>query len=404
MRIQFSDLCSPEFKRNPFPLLAKLREGGPFVDLKIPVIGKFRLATTYDAVDQLLRDRNQFVIEPKNAGLTRWRDFRSYLPRSLRVLTQSMMQKDEPDHRRIRGLTEQAFRRHNVASMRDRVIALTDERLAEFSMHGQLDANDFAREIPLGVICELLGLPLADRSKFSRWVKSFTQASFPWGLATTIPNIVKLNRYLRGRFEAERQAPTGGLISELVAAEEAGDRLSEDELLATVFLLLVAGHETTTHLISLSLLTLLTAPEQRSQWLDEPDVRGTGVDELIRFLSTAQISKPRYSTSDGQVCGVDVGRTEKFIGMLAAANSDPAKFSKPETIDLRRAPNPHLGLGSGIHFCLGAQLARLETEIALTRFLEHFPNATLAVPESELVWSKKIGMRILKGLPVNLTS
>ena len=403
MFVSFRELTSADFKRDPFPLLTRLRESGPLAETKIPLFGKLHLATTYNAVDQMLRDRQKFVLEAQNAGVGRWGDFRNWLPRSIRVLANNMLQKDEPDHRRLRSLAEQAFRRKNVASMENDITKLADELIDRFEDAPVVDLIDkFARALPLSVICELLGLPLEDRPKFSKWISRLTNVSLPYGLVTIVPGILQINRYLKRRFQIERTNPSGGLISGLVAAEEDGQQLDEDELLAMTFILFVAGHETTTHMISLSMLTMLQREDLRTDWMDNPDVRPTAVDELLRYHSPVQLTKPRYCAADTELDGEPIKQGERVMGFLAGANVDPNKFENPETIDLRRSPNPHMGFGSGIHFCLGAQLARLEAQIAITRLLERFPKMTLAINEDELRWASGNGIRSLKEMPVAL--
>ena len=401
MQISFKELTSADFKRDPFPLCRQLREVGPLVSSKIPVIGKLHFATTYSAVDQVLRDRQRFALEARNAGVKGLGDFMNWFPKPIRVLAENMLQKDEPDHRRLRSFAELAFLRKNVDSMRDDVARLSDELIDAFDRSGEVDLmSSFSRTLPLSVICELLGLPLEDRPKFSKWASYFSNASFPMGMFKVLPGIWKLNRYLRGRFEVERQSPSGGLISQLVAAEQEGSKLSEDELLAMTFILFLAGHETTTHLITLSVLTLLTRNDLRQRWMTEPENRLRFVDELLRYLTPVQMTKPRYVTEDTQVDGIQLKRGDKLMGLLASANCDPEKFDDPETIDFDRQPNQHVGFGGGIHFCLGAQLARIETEIGITRLLERFPEIRFAQSTNTLKWSAKTGLRSLKRLPL----
>lgn len=401
MQISFKELTSADFKRDPFPLCRQLREVGPLVSSKIPVIGKLHFATTYSAVDQVLRDRQRFALEARNAGVKGLGDFMNWFPKPIRVLAENMLQKDEPDHRRLRSFAELAFLRKNVDSMRDDVARLSDELIDAFDRSGEVDLmSSFSRTLPLSVICELLGLPLEDRPKFSKWASYFSNASFPMGMFKVLPGIWKLNRYLRGRFEVERQSPSGGLISQLVAAEQEGSKLSEDELLAMTFILFLAGHETTTHLITLSVLTLLTRNDLRQRWMTEPENRLRFVDELLRYLTPVQMTKPRYVTEDTQVDGIQLKRGDKLMGLLASANCDPEKFDDPETIDFDRQPNQHVGFGGGIHFCLGAQLARIETEIGITRLLERFPEIRVAQGTNTLKWSAKTGLRSLKRLPL----
>ena len=360
-------------------------------------------ATTYSAVDQLLRDRQRFVLEARNAGVSGLSNFLNWFPRSIRVLAQNMLQKDEPDHRRLRSFAEIAFLRKNIDSMRSDVRRLADESIDTFAGDSKIDLMSlFSRSLPMTVICELLGLPLDDRVKFSKWASSFSNVSFPTGVFKILPSISKLNRYLRQQFEIERRQPRGGLISELVAAEQEGSRLSEDELLAMTFILFLAGHETTTHLITLSMMTLLQRDDLRHWWLDNPESRLRAVDELVRYLTPVMMTKPRYVAEDTELDGYRLRRGEKVMGILASANGDPAKFADAERIDFGRHPNQHVGFGGGIHFCLGAQLARIETEIGISRLLERFPNMRLACSPAELRWSGRSGMRSLFHLPVEL--
>lgn len=401
--IKVSELTNPTFKRDPYPQLQKMIDAGPLVDCKIPLLGKLRLATTYSAVDQVLRDRNRFVLEAKNAGVGKWGDFIAWMPRPIRVLANNMLQKDEPDHRRLRRLSEQAFQRKNIASMRNDVAKISSDLIDSFASRKEIDLLEaFCREFPLAVICELLGLPPADRPKLMKWMSGLTNASFPMVLFTAIPGIMKTMRYFRKRFQIERESPGEGLISQLVMVEEDGDQLNEEELLAMVFILFAAGHETTTHLIALSMLTLLSRPDLKEQWLADPEIRGSAVDELLRYLSPVQLTKPRYCAQDTEIDGVKIARGERMMAVLACANVDNTKFDQPMTIDIGRDPNPHKGFGGGIHFCLGAQLARLETEIALTHLLERLPSLRLSCNEDQLKWTRRPGIRSLAALPCNL--
>lgn len=398
MQISFKQLTAPEFKLDPFPLCKTLRQQ-PMVSSKIPIIGKVHFATTYSAVDQVLRDRQRFVLEGRNAGVRGFGDMLNWFPKPIRVLAENMLQKDEPDHRRLRSLAELAFLRKNVDSMRGDVTRITNEVIDDFAGTNEVDLmKSFSRRLPMSVICELLGLPLEDRPKFSKWANYFSNASFPMGMFKVLPGIWKLNRYLKHRFEIERKQPCGGLISELVAAKQEGTKLSEDELLAMVFILFLAGHETTTHLITLSVLTLLQRDDLRARWMAEPENRLRFVDELLRYLTPVQMTKPRYVAKDTSVDGFGLKRGEKVMGLLVSANCDPDKFENPETINFDRQPNQHVGFGGGIHFCLGAQLARIETEIGITRLLERFPKMRLAQHVSRLRFSGKTGMRSLYDL------
>jgi cytochrome P450 len=254
MRAPAFDITSQEFKRNPFPQFARMRDAGPFARVKLPMVGEIYAATTYESVTALLRDQATFVLEPRNAGRKGMPGVFRWMPRSLRLLTRNMLTTDEPDHRLLRGLVEQAFLRQSVDAMRGRLATLAEGYLQQLARHGRSEPVDliehFARPFPLAVICELLGLPEEDRPVFSQFAGRLTRATSVLTTLSALPGIWRLLQYLRRQFAECRRGPRPGLISALVEAEQDGNRLSEDELLAMSFLLLLAGHETTIHLIS----------------------------------------------------------------------------------------------------------------------------------------------------------
>jgi cytochrome P450 len=403
------DLTSQAFKRNPFPTLAKMRAAGPVIRLRLPLVGQARVATTYDAVNDLLRDHHRFVQSPITAG-NRWMGrIVRWLPGALRPMATNMLLRDPPDHRRLRGLVDQAFQRQSVEALRPRLEALADEALDRLAAKASRSPGGvdllahFARPFPLAVICEMLGLPPEDRPKFTRWASSFTNsggvAGMVWGLLT---GISKMLRYCREEFRRQTRHPRGGLIAALIEAEEAGDRLSEDELVAMVFLLLAAGHETTLHQIALSVLTLLDDPQQLAELTADWGLADSAAQELLRYISFALMTKPRYAREDAEFHGQPIRRGEILFACLASANSDPSVFADPERLNLRRQPNRHVAFGAGIHVCLGAKLARVETAIALERLFTRFPKVRLAVPRSRLRYSGRFGARALVALPVRL--
>jgi cytochrome P450 len=401
------DLSSQAFKQNPFPTLARMRELGPLVRLRIPLFGKVWVATRYDAVNDLLRDHHRFVQNPATAG-NRWMGrIVRWLPRSLKPLATNMLLRDPPDHRRLRALVDQAFQRQSVETLRPRLIALADEALDRLEQEHRRSPDGvdllahFARPFPLAVICEMLGLPPEDRPSFTRWASSFSTASGPLGIFWRLfVGARKLMNYAREEFRRQRIHPRGGLVAALIEAEEAGDRLSEDELVAMVFLLLAAGHETTLNQIALSVLTLFEHPAQLGELTANWSLADSAAQELLRYVSFAEFSKPRYAREDTEFCGRSVRRGQMVLACLASANTDPQEFESPEQLDLHRQPNRHVAFGSGIHVCLGAKLARVETAIALERLFTRFPDLRLAVPSSELRFAARFGTRALHSLPV----
>ena len=394
-----ADFVSQAYFRNPAAEIEKLRSAGPVVEVQFPMIGKVWTTTTQDLADRVLKDSETFTIRTGIGGVAglQW-----WMPRILRTLANHMLSMDEPDHRRLRDIVDEAFRRRAVLEMEPRILAIADEFAGELFADGSpADLVDrYARTLPLSVICELLGLPLADRPKFTAWASGFTRLTGTIGLLSLIPNILAMRRYLEGQLEAVRANGGTGLIAELVRVEREGGQISRDEMVAMVFLLLFAGHETTTHLISGSVYELLRNPGLRD-WLEEDWSRaGVAVEEFLRFISVVQFTKPRFVRKDIEFGGVRLKKGDKIMPMLAAANFDPQANAHPEKLDLARKPNRHLAFGTGIHFCLGHQLARLEGICALKSLFRRWPKLELAVDESQIKWRRRPGLKAIEHLPV----
>jgi cytochrome P450 len=402
------NLCSQAFKQDPFPTLARMRERGPVIRARLPLFGTVWLATTYDAAKDLLRDHRRFVQSAATAG-NRWMEsIVRWLPRTLQPLSTNMLLRDEPDHGRLRHLVDRAFRVRSVGTLRPRLEVLADEAAdglawhASRATHGVDLIAHFARPFPLAVICELLGLPPEDRPKFTRWAARFSTSNSLLGIVFGLYGLGKTMRYLRDEIGRQAEHPREGLLAALIQAEEVGDRLTEDELVAMVFLLLAAGHETTLHQIAGSVLMLLDHAEQLRELTADWSLVECAVQELLRHLSFAQMSKPRFAREDVTFWGQPIRRGQMIFACLAAANSDPAVFENPERLNLRRQPNHHIAFGDGIHYCLGATLARVEIEIALRHLFTRFPHLALSIPRSRVRFSRRPGTRGLVSLPVKL--
>ena len=394
-----ADFSSQDYFRNPAAAIAALRSAGPVVEIEFPIIGRVWTTTTQDVADRVLKDTETFGLRQADgrvAGIRWW------MPRILLTLSNNMLTMDEPDHRRLRDIVDEAFRRRAVLDMEPRIRALADALADELFAEGTpADLVDrYARRLPLSVICELLGLPLADREKFTAWASGFTRFTGVIGLMLAIPKIFAMQRYLEDRIESVRQHGGEGLVAELVRVEREGGRISRNEMVAMVFLLLFAGHETTTHLISGSVYELLKNPGLRD-WLAEDWSRANlAVEEFLRFVTPVQFTKPRVVRKDVELGGVRLRKGDKVMPMLAAANLDPQANEKPETLDLARRPNRHIAFGTGIHFCLGHQLARIEGACALQALFRRWPKLALAVDDSEIRWRNRPGMRAIVRLPV----
>jgi cytochrome P450 len=395
-----ADFTSQAYFRNPAAEIEKLRSAGPVVEVQFPMVGKVWTTTTQDLADRVLKDSETFTIRDGIGGVAglQW-----WMPRIVRTLANHMLSKDEPDHKRLRDIVDEAFRRRAVLEMELRILAIADELAGELFAEGSPAdlVEGYARKLPLSVICELLGLPLEDRPKFSAWASGFTRLTGTIGLLSLIPNILAMRRYLEKQLKAVRENGGTGLIAELVRVEKEGEQISRDEMVAMVFLLLFAGHETTTHLISGSVYELLRNAALRD-WLEEDWSRaGLAVEEFLRFISVVQFTKPRFVRKDIELGGIRLKQGEKIMPMLAAANLDPQANPHPEKLDLARKPNRHLAFGTGIHFCLGHQLARLEGVCALKALFRRWPKLALAVDEKKIKWRQRPGLKAVEHLPVS---
>jgi cytochrome P450 len=393
------DFASQEYFRNPAAAIEKLRAAGPVVEVRFPLIGTVWTTTTQDLADQVLKDTRTFTLRKDDGSLA---GYRWWMPNILRTLSSNMLSTDEPDHGRLRGIVEEAFRRRAILGMEPRILALAAELADELFAEGSPAdlVERYARKLPLSVICELLGLPLADRPRFSTWANGFTRFTNALGFLSVIPSFYAMKRYMEQRIAAARDSGGEGLIAELVRVEKEGGRISRDEMVAMLFLLLFAGHETTTHLISGSVHELLKNPGLRD-WLEEDLSRADlATEEFLRFISPVQFTKPRFARREIELGGVRIRAGEKIMPMLAAANLDPEANGHPEQLDLARKPNRHVAFGAGIHFCLGHQLARIEGKCALEALFRRWPKLALATEDSRIRWRRRPGLRAIDRLPV----
>lgn len=397
------DIVSARFKADPAPTFAAMRAAGPVIPIRLPFVGRAWVTTTHEATLAMVKDNGLFVQEGRNAGKSGVAGFAWWLPKSIRTLANNMLQKDEPDHRRLRKLVDGAFARRGVLAMRPGVERVADAILDRLASRDEIDlVGDYARQLPLAVICDLLGLPDEDRAEFSALAAQALSINNAIGLILAAPAFGKMLDYSRRQIEACRHAPRPGLIGELVRAEEAGDKLDEEELLTMIVLLLIAGFETTRHLIADGVIFLDRHPVQKAWLLADPAARiERAVEELARYASPVQSTKPRYVARDAEFFGARLKRGEVILALLASANSDPAVFDAPDELRLERFPNPHLVFSSGVHFCLGMQLARVEAQCALARLYARFPDLALADPD-RIDWIERLGLRGPKKLCIRL--
>ena len=385
----------PEFHANPYPFYRALREEDPVHESPLG----FWVCTRYDDAVMVLRDP-RFGRE----GMADLLESRLGIARDASH-TRDMLFRDPPDHTRLRGLVSRAFTPRVVDVMRPHIQEIVDGLLDRVEGAGAMDViEDLAYPLPVTVICELLGVPTADQDVFKGWsndiARSLDAAILPAGsdvLARGREARLAITDYFRSLIATRRKDPRPDLLSALIAAEEEGNKLSEGELVSTCILLLVAGHETTVNLIGNGLLALLQHPEQLRALRDDPALIQTGVEELLRFDGPVQRTG-RMTTADVEIGGKHIPKGSVVVSVIGAANRDPKHFSDPDRLDVSRKENRHIAFGFGIHFCLGAPLARIEGQIAIGALVRRMPGLTLVSDTPE--WRESSVLRGLKTLPV----
>jgi cytochrome P450 len=381
------------FREDPYPFYRRLRETDPFH--KSRAADGFVLSR-YEDVSEVLRD-GSFSADERNMNLYPRmvrRAARAGLPDPYADDNMSMLRRDPPDHSRLRGLVAKAFTPRAVERMRPRVEQILKELLEARPAHGAMElVREFAAPLPVRVIAEMLGVPPEDHLRFRDWsneiVRSLGEGTFDDQRAA-LRATAELRAYFEAIVEARRVAPRDDLISALVAAEQNGDRLKLSEMFATLVLLLVAGNETTTNLISNAVLALLRNPEQLALLRLQPERVPAALEEILRYDSPVQLTS-RVAKHDCTVAGHRVRRGQQLVLLLAAANRDPAVFADPERLDIARNDVRHLSFSQGQHYCLGAQLARLEGTLALEALVTRYPE--LRLPEQKLTWRNNTILR-----------
>ncbi|HEY7199614.1 MAG TPA: cytochrome P450 [Candidatus Dormibacteraeota bacterium] len=385
----------PAVMADPYPYYRLMREGDP-----VHWNGTIRtwFLTRHADVSELMRDDRRF-----SADRTRSERYVPPPPERARG-ARSMLVVDPPDHTRLRNLVNKAFTPRMVEQLRPRIESISADLLDRLAGEGETDlVAQFAYPLPVIVIAEMLGVPARDRMRFQEWSAVLIRGLDPFVDAETLERVFDareaLNDYLNGIIAERRRQPAADLITGLIAAEEEGDALGHGELVAMCNLLLVAGHETTVSLIAGGTLALLRHPDQLDRLRREPPLARTAVEELLRFVPPVQWTG-RVAMEELEIGDRRISPGQSVVGILAAANRDPEVFPDPDRLDLGRDPNPHVAFGRGIHFCLGAPLARLEAQIALPMLLARFPALREAgTPEPRPTWN----LRGLARLPVALS-
>jgi len=390
----------PESMADPFPGYDRWREAGPVHRTATPDGLPVWVVTRYVDVRRALSDP-RLSLSKAHARPGGYRGFS--LPPALDA---NLLNLDPPDHTRLRRLVAKAFTPARTEGLRPAIEKHADALLGALAGRGHADLiEEFAVPLPLTTIGELLGVPAGPRADFRRWTSTLI-APDPAEPARAKEAVGGIVRLLAGLIAAKRATPGDDLLSAMIAARDDEDRLSEDELLSLAFLTLWAGYENSVYLIGNSILALLSSLRPAAETppgtaLPGTALPGAALEELIRFADPNQYAIRRFATEDLNIGGVRIAAGDTVLLGLASANRDPDRFTDPGILDLARAANPHLSFGLGIHYCLGAPLARLETEVALGSLLRHFPGLRLAAKPDELRWRPSFRSRGLLDLPVS---
>ncbi|QJS08326.1 cytochrome P450 [Streptomyces argyrophyllae] len=393
--------ADPAFVADPFPLYRRLREEGPVRRAIIAGGLDAWLVTRYEDGLAALSDP-RLSSDVRDASDPR---LIAQLPEFEREsMMSTMLRCDPPDHTRLRRLVSKAFTARRVAELRPRVQEITDRLLEAVAPAGRAElVADFALPLPVTVISELMGVPVDERYYFQRW----TDAMLVRGEEMPDPLVVdeawhRMRAYVTKHLEAKRARPGDDLLSALIDAHDQEQRLSHDELIAMTFLLLVAGYVTTVNLIAGGIAALLTHPDQLTLLRDRPELLPDAIEEFLRHDGPVSPGIARFAREDVEIAGVRVPRGATVLVASAIADRDPARFPDPDRLDITRRDNGHLAFGHGIHYCLGAPLARLEGEVAIGTVLRRLPDLALAVPPADLTW-RPGGLRGPARLPVTFT-
>ncbi len=405
-KLESTDLGDPMMFSDPYPRYAELRRTSPVSRAysKQLLGGAGYMLTRHEHV-LLLHNDVRFSSDPTSQGST---FLMRHLPRMFRLLMSSMVYKDDPDHARLRRLVNKAFTPRRVQQMTGEIERIVTELLDKVEQRGSetIDlVNDVAVPLPLTVISTMLGVGDEDRDEFHVLMERFVVRLGSGSAADAmraVPTARKLYAVLERLAEQRRAEPDDGLISALLGASEDGDSLSPDEVIAMIFLLMLAGHDTTANLIGSSAVALIEHPEQAERLRTEPSLMPSAVEELLRYTTPVPCGAARTLLDHVEIDGRTMAKGSKVLGMIISANRDEGVFDRPDDLDLGRDPNRHLTFAFGKHFCLGNQLARLEGQIAIGELVRRFPDMRLAVPQEVLRYKPVQALRGFRSLPMQL--
>ncbi|MEO3745424.1 cytochrome P450 [Plantactinospora sp. B5E13] len=377
-------------------VLGGLRRDSPVLEMTMPTGKNAWLVTRYEDAQRALSDPRLSKGVSPAGGV----EYRTLVSEDVeQALTRHMLASDPPDHTRLRRLVAGPFAPRKVAAMRPWIEEIAERLLDNIGDAAEVDLLDaYAAPLPIQVICEMLGVPPEDQSAFRGWVTAILAG--PMNLTEWPAAVRSMITYIRELLAAKRERPGNDMLSDLLAVRDEGDRLSDDELTSMVYLLLIAGHETTTNLIANGMLVLLSEPERWAQVVAAPELLPGVIEELLRYEGPVQSSTFRTALEPVEIGGQMIPAGATVVVSLSSANRDAARFPDPDQLVLDRPSIPNLAFGHGIHYCLGAPLARLEGQVAFAALARRFPGMRLATPPEQLVWRPSVLIRGLNSLPV----
>ena len=396
------DPFSPEFAQNPYPTYKRLREEDP---VHWSPLG-FWMVTRFEDVDFVLRDKG-FGQDIQHLLSRKYPDHPTILDEpGSRTLANLIIMKEPPDHTQIRKLFVQAFNFREVKAMRDSIQGVINELIDQLEPQNRMDfVTAFAFRLPAIVICDWLGMPEEGREYFFGGVRPPTALLNPLpldrkGLDAANEDVLYTRQYIKAVCDLRRKEPRDDLLSALIEAEEDHEKLTEDELIDNAGFLFFAGHETTKNLIANGLLSLHRYPEQLALLKSDLSLMKNAVEEFLRFEAPSQMSSPRIALEDTSIRNVRIQKGDLVLTMQGAANRDPEVYDRPDELDITRQDIKHLSFGGGIHFCLGAHLARMEAELAFETLLDRLPDLVVDNP-NEAIWRPSFNHRGLTRLDVH---
>lgn len=385
----------PAFVANPFPALARLRATAPIQATQLPDGTRGWLLTRFEDVLQALKHPCVSTVPPVD------RYAFEDPPLILRLMLPVMVEMEPPDHARLRGLIAKAFTPRFVEGLRPRIQQIADTLIDRVLPRGEMELiSDFAFPLPITVIAEMLGIPVEDQDRLRDWSAVLFDSMSMRFDAESQAKGEEFAAYLTALIETKRREPREDLISQLVLAEEAGSRLTAEELRALIVLLIFAGHETTVNLLGNGMLALFEHPAELDKLRRDLSLVPAAVEELLRFCGPVMSPAARYATADVEIGGKTIGRGEMLVLALASADRDEAQFPGADTLDIARTSSKHLAFGHGVHYCVGAPLARLEAQVALATLLRRLPGLRLNAAPDTLQWRGNMTLRGLQTLPV----